>query len=222
MRSVPLVLVVSLGVGCVADNRTYYGIDALPDQAPGADLSGPPPAPQPDSYIFSQADAMPAAPDAGAPAPTDTGLACNAGEYAFGSACYSAPGFSRSNLMDYATAVQVCAANGAKVVSIHSKDENEFLYELLDKLPFLGPSSAWIGLKRTGGGAGKASFAWEDGSPVAYTRWAPGEPNNEAGDENCTVIWGPGLKGFPDFLSKWNDAPCDEPGRTTVLCKRVP
>lgn len=221
MRRVPLALVVSLGVGCVADNPTYYGIDAQPDQRQEVDL-GVPPQPQPDAFIFSQKDSAVPAPDMAAPAPTDSGLLCNAGEYPYGTACYSAPGFSRSNLMDYATAVQVCAANGAQVASIHSKDENEFLYELLDKLPFLGPASAWIGLKRTGAGAGPASFAWEDGSAVSYTRWAPGEPNNEEGDEDCAILWGPGLKNYPEFLGKWNDAPCDEPGRTTVLCKRIP
>lgn len=221
MRWVSRFVFVALSMGgCFSDNPGFTWTDASPDQGTAPD-QGQPPMPRPDAVIFSKTDlAPPPSADALPPAEPDTGPACDPGEGSFGRACYSAPGFSNSNKMDYATALQVCAANGAEIASIHGEAENQFVYELLDKLPFLGPSAAWIGLKRTGPGA--ADFSWEDGSALNFVHWAAGEPNDEEGREDCAVMWGPGLKGFPEFLGRWNDAPCAEPGRTTVVCKRVP
>jgi hypothetical protein len=113
--------------------------------------------------------------------------------------------------MDYPAAVQLCAANnGGEVASIHSQAENQFIFGLLPP----AAQAAWIGLKRTG-----SSFTWADGKPASYFNWAPGEPNNEKSKEDCTVIWGPGLS-FASMKGKWNDVPCDAPGRDTVICKR--
>ena len=123
--------------------------------------------------------------------------------------CYLAAGFK---WMDYNTAKQVCASSKSKVVSIHSIAEDKLVYSLLHPLN----KAAWIGLQRTG-----KQFGWEDGSPLTYANWAPGEPNNENGGESCSVIWGPNVS-VNGLASKWNDAPCGDPGRDTVICKRKP
>lgn len=41
----------------------------------------------------------------------------------------------------------------------------------------------WIGLVRIGG-----NFVWTDATPLDYTNWHAGEPNNYHGDENCVQV----------------------------------
>ena len=33
-------------------------------------------------------------------------------------------------------------------------------------------------------------FEWTDGSPVAYTNWAPNQPNNANGGQHCVAVGG--------------------------------
>lgn len=141
--------------------------------------------------------------DGAAPPPSS----CASFEVSFQGYCYSATGYK---WMDYPAAAQLCAANGGEVASIHSQAENQFVFGMMPP----ATQAAWIGLKRAGNG-----FTWADGKPASYFNWAPGEPNNEKSKENCAVIWGPGLD-FASMKGKWNDVPCDAPGRDTVICKR--
>lgn len=55
----------------------------------------------------------------------------------------------------------------------------------------------WIGLERAANG----QFNWVDGSELDYTYWAPNEPNNYGGDEDCGAIW--------NYRGKWNDYRCN-------------
>jgi len=134
---------------------------------------------------------------------------CESLETPFSGACYLAVGYK---WMDYKAATQLCQANGARVASILSAAENQFVYALLPA----SNQAAWIGLKRKGG-----SHVWDDGTPLTYKNWAPGEPNNDNGTESCSVIWGPAL-GQISLRARWNDVPCASPGRDTVICKRQP
>jgi hypothetical protein len=43
----------------------------------------------------------------------------------------------------------------------------------------------WIGLSTLSTNSG---FVWSDGSPVSYTNWNAGEPNNFLGQENCVEM----------------------------------
>lgn len=144
------------------------------------------------------------------PPPADSGPPpnnCTAQESYFNGHCYLLTGVK---WIDYATATQLCAMNNAQVASIQSAAENKFVFGLLH----FANQAVWIGLKRQG-----QNFAWVDGSAVGYLNWAPGEPNNENGTENCSVMWGPALK-TAAWHGKWNDVPCGDPGRDTVVCKR--
>lgn len=157
--------------------------------------------------------------DGGAPPPPDSSpppkpdsaptTKCTGQEQPFNGQCYLAVGYK---WMDYTAASQLCAANNGKVASVLSAAENKFILSLLAPLN----QGAWIGLRRKNG-----KFAWVDGHPLSYTNWTPGEPNNEKGAENCTVMWGPHLDKAA-WRGKWNDVPCDNPGRDTVVCKRKP
>jgi len=46
----------------------------------------------------------------------------------------------------------------------------------------------------------EGQFRWLDGSAAEYTNWNSGEPNNWAGNEQCTEMNGHG---------GWNDGNCD-------------
>ena len=51
---------------------------------------------------------------------------------------------------------------------------------------------------------------WIDGTPVAggYTAWAPTNPSNSGGKEDCGHILGEAGEGYANYNRKWNDVPC--------------
>jgi hypothetical protein len=114
--------------------------------------------------------------------------------------------------MTFDRARQACAYLGSEMVSIGSAAEDQVVFGLLTAQT----RAAWIGLRRQQG-----VFVWVDGSAVGYTHWAPGEPNNERGQEDCVLIWGPSIENNP-LRSRWNDAPCAKPPRDAVVCERAP
>jgi hypothetical protein len=64
-------------------------------------------------------------------------------------------------------------AFGAHLVSIQDSDENAWIRANFANAP--GVSRVWIGLADA---ANEGEFVWADGSPLDYTQWEPGEPNN--------------------------------------------
>ncbi|XP_012921231.1 low affinity immunoglobulin epsilon Fc receptor [Heterocephalus glaber] len=76
-----------------------------------------------------------------------------------------------------------------RLVSIHSQEEQDFLTKHANK------EGSWIGLRDLDI---EGEFTWMDGSPLDYSNWQSGEPNNAQG-EDCVVMQGSG---------QWNDAFC--------------
>lgn len=74
---------------------------------------------------------------------------------------------------------------GARLVSISSASENQWLANTFNK-------TAWIGLNDIDS---EGNYKWVSGETVGYTNWNSGEPNN-AGNEDVVAIVGNG---------KWND-----------------
>jgi hypothetical protein len=72
---------------------------------------------------------------------------------------------------------------GGHLVTIDDADENDFVQAAFADAP--GSGRVWLGLSDA---AAENSFAWVDGSPVAYTKWDPGEPNN-AGEEDYVAMY---------------------------------
>ena len=66
--------------------------------------------------------------------------------------------------------------------------------------------SFWIGLNDLGL---ESSFKWSDGSPVQYTNYMPGEPNDVFQQEDCVEM----LKGS----ATWNDNHCNR--QNPYICK---
>ncbi|KAI8516991.1 hypothetical protein Bbelb_055720 [Branchiostoma belcheri] len=109
---------------------------------------------------------------------------CQSGWSEYNNHCYK---YVKSRV-DWFTADARCKACGANLVSIHSREENEFVSRLIPNdprrthwHPFLRDrvarlSAAYIGLRKWKAG----SWMWSDGSQVqGYTDWAGG-PNDRA------------------------------------------
>ncbi|XP_006876212.1 PREDICTED: pulmonary surfactant-associated protein D-like [Chrysochloris asiatica] len=96
---------------------------------------------------------------------------------------------------------QVCAQAGGKVASPRSEVENAAVQQLVlfhNKAAFLDMTDT-----KTEG-----RFTYPTGEPLVYSNWAPGEPNNNGGAENCVELFTNG---------KWNDKSCGE--QRLVVCE---
>ncbi|MES2394660.1 MAG: PKD domain-containing protein [Bacteroidota bacterium] len=101
------------------------------------------------------------------------------------------------------SAAQAWAQNyGAGLISMQSATENACIISELNTNGFGG--TIWIGFNDE---ANEGSFVWYDQSPVIYTHWNGGEPNN-SGNEDCTQIYADGY---------WNDLPCNSSGSKSVI-----
>lgn len=101
---------------------------------------------------------------------------------------------------------------GANLISVQSAAENADLLQALSNQGYAN-QVVWIGFTDA---AVEGTFVWYDGAPVTYSNWAPGEPNNAGGNENCTQI-------YPD--GTWNDLDCSGYNSLSVievnLCPQV-
>jgi hypothetical protein len=63
----------------------------------------------------------------------------------------------------------------------------------------VGVTNTWIGANDI---TTEGTFLWADATPLAYTNWNDGEPNNGGGGEDCAVTAG-------DRNYEWDDRPCN-------------
>lgn len=112
----------------------------------------------------------------------------------------------------YAEAVDYCqSVHGATLVSIRNREERDFIISLMPN----NLHGFWLGLKRNSViqvDRPERYTAYNDGTPVTYFSWAPGEPTAED-DEMC--IYQGINAGDP---SAWVDASCHIKRR--AVCKR--
>lgn len=76
---------------------------------------------------------------------------------------------------------------GGHLVSINSADEESFLKANFER--------GWIGLTDEGT---EGDWRWTDGSPITYTNWGPGQPDNSRGIQHYGQVW--------DGSGSWDDA----------------
>lgn len=136
--------------------------------------------------------AVDAAPDAYLPACLTDASYSNNGAHRY--KVYPAPN------VDYDTATDRCAADGAHLVVVDSMVEHDYLRTLIN-------TDAWIGLDDL---TVEASFQWVTGATSTFRRSTGMEPNN-AGGEDCTYMRDDGT---------WNDTGCEDEKR--VLCECDP
>ncbi|KAH0507548.1 Pulmonary surfactant-associated protein D [Microtus ochrogaster] len=99
-----------------------------------------------------------------------------------------------SSEKSFADAKEVCRQAGGQLASPRSAAENTAIQQLItvyNKAAFLSMTD-----ERTEG-----KFIYPTGDSLVYSNWAPGEPNNNGGSENCVEIFTNG---------QWNDKSCGE------------
>ena len=87
-----------------------------------------------------------------------------------------------------------CSQYNAHLVSISSERENSFLIREIVRNTH--HSHFWIGLKRTP--FDYSVWAWTDGSPMTFSDWIPGQPDDYGAGEGCAEF----------YNERWNDLPC--------------
>ncbi|XP_023194031.1 macrophage mannose receptor 1-like [Xiphophorus maculatus] len=132
--------------------------------------------------------------------------------------CGSNPGWRKNNnicyyyndtdIVDFHTAIMRCYAEKAMLVSILNKNEQAYVNSMVGTGKV---TAAWIGMRMFGITSGQ--YMWIDLSPLTYTHWAPGEPNNANGEEQCVQM--------NRHQGGWNDANCGRAGAGYV-CKKFP
>ena len=115
--------------------------------------------------------------------------------------------FSYADQVTYDEAVVYCQSKGQKLAEPKSA---KAYHETREVAKSLG-KSAWIGIDDKLQ-EGQFTYA-SDGSPVTYTNWKNGNPNNADGDENC-------VKYGKDLDYTWNDVTCSQKNR--IICQSLP
>nr|XP_022336336.1 macrophage mannose receptor 1-like isoform X2 [Crassostrea virginica] len=110
--------------------------------------------------------------------------------------------------VNWTAAASACKAAypGASLATISNNHEQQFLTSMLyDQDPKL---TLWIGLNDL---RASRKFTWADNSPLTYTNWFRGEPNNSPdgsnmhwNSEHCVELYIDN-----DRAGRWNDAVCD-------------
>lgn len=95
---------------------------------------------------------------------------------------------------------------GANLVSIQSGAENACILSSLNAMNQTGV--IWIGFSDE---VQEGTFVWYDQSPITYTNWAPGEPN-QSGNEDCVQIYPTGAN-----PGTWNDLPCNTNNSKSII-----
>ncbi|CAG2193307.1 CD206 [Mytilus edulis] len=108
-----------------------------------------------------------------------------------------------------------CMRRGGYLATVNSQDEQNFLVANMPRpfntsIYFKG-GSIWIGISDR---IVENSFVWDDGTPVMYTNWEAGEPNNWMNlNEDCGAVW---LE-----HGGWLDMTCNTQGQGYVCKKTV-
>uniref|UniRef100_A0AC34Q6Z9 C-type lectin domain-containing protein n=1 Tax=Panagrolaimus sp. JU765 TaxID=591449 RepID=A0AC34Q6Z9_9BILA len=111
----------------------------------------------------------------------------------------------------FLTAQSICANHNANLVSIHSKEENDFVSSLTAVgVPNLDYhyDTVFIGLQYANGG-----WKWLDGTHLDFENWAPNRPYYPGSTNGAFLC--------PDISEKWDDNTLDFQANRFV-CKKKP
>ncbi|XP_075061206.1 perlucin-like protein [Mixophyes fleayi] len=123
-------------------------------------------------------------------------ISCPHGWQLIKAKCY----YFQSNATSWLRSKNECAARNSVLLVL--KD----IFEMNALLPTIGIRKYWIGLKLD-----TENWVWTDGTPLSFSVWNAGEPNNLSKNEDCAEIIGE--------VQMWNDRPCDN--NLGYICKGV-
>ncbi|KAI8507062.1 hypothetical protein Bbelb_155010 [Branchiostoma belcheri] len=93
-----------------------------------------------------------------------------------------------AELMTYEAAKQTCVSHGGHLADVKTQELHDFILSKIQKVD--RGRDYWIGLNDL---TVENSWTWSDGTSVSdgvFTNWAPGEPNNGAGNgQDCGKLW---------------------------------
>ncbi|XP_064644550.1 macrophage mannose receptor 1-like isoform X2 [Lineus longissimus] len=126
--------------------------------------------------------------------PAGTVMGCPSGWKGWRDSCYK---FVKADSLSGSQGLTACRTYGGDLASIGDRAEDNYIRIQTKNL---GGDQWLIGLNDI---EKEGIFKWTDGSPVAYTNWNPGEPNDASpGDGEDCVELNPNIGGY------WNDVPC--------------
>eukprot|EP00054_Salpingoeca_dolichothecata_P012713 m.70479 g.70479 ORF g.70479 m.70479 type:complete len:387 (-) comp20086_c0_seq1:63-1223(-) len=115
--------------------------------------------------------------------------------------------FGFGSRMPKAAAVRYCASFGGELAVITNPTENKLAAAACKRVA--GSSNkCFIGLNDQ---ANEGQYVWDSNVPKKYAPYAPGEPNNWKGNEDCSSIYHTGRYSY-----QWNDDSCTVP--LPVIC----
>ena len=103
---------------------------------------------------------------------------------------------------DWHSANSICHSLGGNLVVPTNGRVESLIRSMINQYGLHHP---WIGLRKHQDG----QFYTVYGTKPSYTDWAPGEPNNSGGNEDCAH--------FAFSFLKWNDVPCSH--QYHFICK---
>ncbi|XP_041036041.1 C-type lectin domain family 4 member E-like [Carcharodon carcharias] len=98
-----------------------------------------------------------------------------------------------TDTVNWDSAKQQCESQTSHLIIINTEQEQNFIKKSLES----NPGDYWIGLTDR---ESEGNWKWVDGTPVSFTQWYQGKPNNWKGNENCALI----------RTSGWNDYICSD------------
>ncbi|KAM4037635.1 CD209 antigen-like protein 2 [Anomaloglossus baeobatrachus] len=98
---------------------------------------------------------------------------------------------------------EICAEKNGILITFKNK------IEMLSLIKTINKNRYWLGLKRDPKDID--TWLWVDGSPLTFSAWNEGEPNNDRNNEHCAEIMG--------GVQLWNDLSCDRSQQ--FICKGV-
>lgn len=120
-------------------------------------------------------------------------------------------------------AANTAVAMGGYLATVHSYEENQFIFSLITDEMFWAPpdpwnnrEGPWLGGLRNPSDYGQ--WIWVTGEPWTYSQWCPGEPNNVGGNEDRLIFFGPGNT----ISNVWNDVGSGYGARGFVVESPVP
>ncbi|KAJ7986772.1 hypothetical protein DPEC_G00331850 [Dallia pectoralis] len=102
---------------------------------------------------------------------------CDTGYLLYEDFCYH---FETEKVADWQAAEAYCSGQSGHLASFHSQEELSFMTAHM-------PAASWIGLSDS---QTEGHWVWSDNTASDFLPWAPGQPDNWQGEENCAHVRG--------------------------------